>query len=167
MPVTFSFFILFVEQIPREPLNGLAPNSHGRRVWSLARMNLNVKVKGQRSRSAVSKNALCTPVTPDSERMVRSAAWRINALAVNNVTQKHTEPFRRCRGWLQWPVYGLRMEKHLFLSISVSFQHFVHVKQLKSKRGLSSNQKSVSLSYTWRIYDVMLWRGDRATTKTI
>jgi len=32
-----------------ETLNGFAPNSHGRRVWSLARMSLKVmiKVKGQ------------------------------------------------------------------------------------------------------------------------
>jgi len=27
-----DFFILFVNQIPREPLNGFAPNSQGRRV---------------------------------------------------------------------------------------------------------------------------------------
>ena len=30
-----------------EPLNGFVLNSQGRRVWSLARMSLNVKVKGQ------------------------------------------------------------------------------------------------------------------------
>jgi len=29
-----------------EPLNGFAPNSHGRHVWSVAWMNLEVKVKG-------------------------------------------------------------------------------------------------------------------------
>jgi len=29
------------------PLNGFVPNSHGRRDWSLARMSLKVKVKGQ------------------------------------------------------------------------------------------------------------------------
>ena len=28
-------------------MNGFATNSHGRRVWSLARTSLNVKVKGQ------------------------------------------------------------------------------------------------------------------------
>jgi len=38
---------LFVNQISREPLNGFAPNSKRRRVWSLARKGLNVKVKGQ------------------------------------------------------------------------------------------------------------------------
>jgi len=38
---------VFVYEISREPLNGFAPNSQGRRVWSLARMSLNIKVKGQ------------------------------------------------------------------------------------------------------------------------
>jgi len=40
-------FVLFVYKISREPLNGFAPNSHGRHIWSLAHTNLNVKVKGQ------------------------------------------------------------------------------------------------------------------------
>ena len=43
-------FSLFVPQISREPLDGFAPNSQARRVWTLARSSLNVKVKGQRSR---------------------------------------------------------------------------------------------------------------------
>jgi len=47
-----------------EPQNGFAPNSRGRRVWSVARKSLNVKVKGQRSRSPGTENALCTPITP-------------------------------------------------------------------------------------------------------
>jgi len=38
---------LFVYEISPEPLNGFAPNSQGRRVWSLARTCLKVKVKGQ------------------------------------------------------------------------------------------------------------------------
>ena len=38
---------MFVYEISPEPLNGFAPNSHGRHVWCLARMSLNVKVKGQ------------------------------------------------------------------------------------------------------------------------
>jgi len=33
---------LLVPQTSLQPLNGYAPNSHGRRVWSLARMSLNV-----------------------------------------------------------------------------------------------------------------------------
>jgi len=44
--VTFSFF-LFVYKVSREPLNGSAPNSQGRLVWSIAWTSLNVKVKGQ------------------------------------------------------------------------------------------------------------------------
>jgi len=38
---------LFVYEISQEALNGFAPNTHGRRFWSLARTNLKVKVKGQ------------------------------------------------------------------------------------------------------------------------
>jgi len=37
----------FVYEISPEPLNGFAPNSHGRRVWSHAWTSLKVKVKGQ------------------------------------------------------------------------------------------------------------------------
>jgi len=37
---------LFVYEISLEPLDGFAPNPHGRHVWSLARMSLKVKVKG-------------------------------------------------------------------------------------------------------------------------
>ena len=42
-----SVFFLFVYEIYPEPLNGFAPNSHGRRVWSLVRTSLKVKDKGQ------------------------------------------------------------------------------------------------------------------------
>ena len=38
--------ILVLYEISREPLNGFAPNSHGRRVWSLARTSVKVTVKG-------------------------------------------------------------------------------------------------------------------------
>jgi len=62
---------LFVPQISREPLNGYAPNSQGRRVWSLAWTSLNVKIK---------------------------AAIEWNTLAGNNVTQQQMGPFR-CFGW--------------------------------------------------------------------
>jgi len=40
---------------------GFAPNSQGRRVWSITRTSLNVMVKGQCHRE---KNALSTAVTP-------------------------------------------------------------------------------------------------------
>ena len=43
--VTFLFF--FVCEISREPVNEFAPDSQGRRVWSLAWTSLNVKLKGQ------------------------------------------------------------------------------------------------------------------------
>ena len=36
----------------QEPLNGFVPNSHGRRVWSLAQRSLNVKVKVTRNRKS-------------------------------------------------------------------------------------------------------------------
>jgi len=44
--LALSMALLFVYEIYREPLNGFAPNLHGRRVWSLARTSLKVKVKG-------------------------------------------------------------------------------------------------------------------------
>ena len=69
-------------------LNGSAPNSHGRRVWFLARTSLNVK--GQRSRSPGTKTCCALPSPP--------AATEWNALAANNVTQHQTGPFRRCGG---------------------------------------------------------------------
>jgi len=47
-----SLCFLFVYEMPREPLNGLAPNSHGRRVWSLARKSLKVKDKNACSASS-------------------------------------------------------------------------------------------------------------------
>jgi len=59
-----------------ELLNGFAPNLQGRRAWSLARRNLNVKVKGQGVRR--------TPY------------------AANDVMQKQKTPFRRRRGVTWW-----------------------------------------------------------------
>jgi len=61
----FCFFFWFVTHISQEQLNGFAPNSQGRRIWSLAGKNLNVKVKGQGHRD---KNALSTPITPLQRR---------------------------------------------------------------------------------------------------
>ena len=55
--LALSVTFLFVYEISREPLNGFAPNSQGRRIWSLAWMSLNVKVKVQRSRSPGIKTA--------------------------------------------------------------------------------------------------------------
>ena len=78
---------LFVHQIYREPLNGFAPNSQRRRVWSLARTSLNVKVKGQGHQGQQTRCALPSP----------PAATEWNALAANNVMQQQSEPLRRCR----------------------------------------------------------------------
>jgi len=46
-----------VYEISREPLNGFAPDSHGRHVLSLAQMSLKVKVKGQKLWSQGQKTA--------------------------------------------------------------------------------------------------------------
>jgi len=82
----------------QEPLNRFGPNSHGRRVWSFARTSFNVKVKGQRSRSPGTKNALCTHDTP--------AVWtEWNALDAHNVAQAAGAPIRSH----QWGVFtGMR-----------------------------------------------------------
>ena len=40
-----ELLFLFVYGTSCEPLNGFAPNSHGRRVWSIAQTSLKVKVK--------------------------------------------------------------------------------------------------------------------------
>ena len=42
-----SFCLFVVPKVSLESLNGFASNSLGRRVWSLARKSLNVKIKGQ------------------------------------------------------------------------------------------------------------------------
>jgi len=42
--------------VSREPMNGFAPNSHGRRAWFLAQVSLKVNVKGQRSKVKVSRD---------------------------------------------------------------------------------------------------------------
>ena len=53
--------LLFVYEISREPLNGFAPNSQRKTCLVLARMSLNVKVKGQRSSSPRTKTAFFVP----------------------------------------------------------------------------------------------------------
>jgi len=56
-----ELLFLFVYGTSCEPLNGFAPNSHGRRVWSIAQTSLKVKVKDQRSRSPGTKTAFFGP----------------------------------------------------------------------------------------------------------
>jgi len=51
--MVYTGIIVCVTLISPEPLNGFAPNSQGRRVWSLTRTSLNVK--GQRRRSPATK----------------------------------------------------------------------------------------------------------------
>ena len=63
-----SVTFLFVPQISREPLNRFAPNSQGRHVWTLARMSLNVKVKGRGHQGQ--KTCLPLPSPSGSVRMV-------------------------------------------------------------------------------------------------
>jgi len=43
-PSACGLLFVYEFEIYREPLNGFAPNSHGRRVWSLARTSSKVKV---------------------------------------------------------------------------------------------------------------------------
>jgi len=50
-----EFLFSFVCEISRELLNGFAPNSQERRVWSLSWTSLNASVNGQRSRSPWTK----------------------------------------------------------------------------------------------------------------
>jgi len=91
--ISFLFF-LFVTRIYRERLNGFALNSQGRRVWSLARMSLKVKVRSQRSRSPGTKNAH-QGLKTRSALPSPLAATEWNALAANDVTQQRTAAFRR------------------------------------------------------------------------
>jgi len=72
----------------QEPLSGFArvfraPNSQGRRVWSLARMSLNVKVKGQRSTS------------PGTKKRAVWTEW--TALVADNVAQAASATSRSLR----------------------------------------------------------------------
>jgi len=46
LALSVTFLLYEISREP-QPLNGFAPNSQGRRVWSLAQISLNVKVKGQ------------------------------------------------------------------------------------------------------------------------
>jgi len=77
---SFLFFILFVTQISREPLNGFVPNSHGGRVWSLAQTSMNVKVTGQSQHGQKTHCPLpsaSTPSPPGNDRMEHAwCKWR-------------------------------------------------------------------------------------------
>ena len=78
-----DFFVcLFMYDISLEPLNGCAPNSHGRRVWSLTWMSLNFKVKGQGHQGQI-----FSPLK-----------MHCNVLTEDNVIQQQTGPFCCCWG---------------------------------------------------------------------
>jgi len=57
-------------------MNGFVPHSHGRRVWSLARTSLNVKVKGQGSRSSGTKRCYALASPPGSDGVERARCKR-------------------------------------------------------------------------------------------
>jgi len=76
-----SVTCLFVPQISPEQLNGYAPNSHGRPIWSLARTSLNVKVKGQGQGHQGQKTWLALPSPPGSVRMVCTRSRQREAAA--------------------------------------------------------------------------------------
>jgi len=74
-----------VNQLSWEPLNRFVPNLHGRRVWSLAWTNLNVKGQGHQG-----QKTRCALLHP-------SAVTEWNALAANNIMQQQVGPFRQCQ----------------------------------------------------------------------
>jgi len=95
------FFV--VNQISPEALNGFAPNSQGRCVWSLAQTSLNVKVKDQRSRSPGTKMRCAIPSPPAVKHWSlqitsHSSRWTIPSLPGGDVG-------------------GLRVVKHLQLKL--------------------------------------------------
>jgi len=78
--VFLCFVFLLVNEISRGTVEGICVKFTGKTVWSLARMNLSVTAKGQRSRSPETKTRCALPSPP--------AATEWNTLAANNVTQQ-------------------------------------------------------------------------------
>jgi len=66
-----SVSFLFVTQISPERLNGFAPNSQGRRVWSLAWTSLNVKV----TRDKTGKTPASSPLTMHCKACATHCKW--------------------------------------------------------------------------------------------
>jgi len=96
--------------ISRESLNGFAPNSQDRRVWSFARMNFNVKVKGQGDQG--------------QKRILHchhpSVATEWNAIAANDITHWPKGPFGSCRGYFRGLACGVFGNMPLALVIMVA-----------------------------------------------
>ena len=88
---------LFVYEIPREPLNGFAPISEERRVWSLARASLNVKSKVRGQGHQGQKRAAYSHHPRQRRNGPFCCMTHCNALAANNFMQQQTGPSRRCR----------------------------------------------------------------------
>jgi len=109
--VTFVFFVC--ESNTLEMAEWICAKFTGKtgHVWSLARTSVNVKVKGQRSRSPGTKNTMHSHHPP--------AATEWNTLAANNVTHQQKGPFRRCRGVISAACYGLCLVKYLYLYVCI------------------------------------------------
>jgi len=73
-----------VYKISWELLNGFAPNSQGRHIWSLICTSLNVKVTRHKKHTVHSNHPL--------------SATEWNVLAVNNIIRQQMGPFHHCRG---------------------------------------------------------------------
>jgi len=105
-----------------EPLNGYAPNSQEKRVWSLAQTTLNVKVKDQRSRSPgtnfLSTETRWLQITTDSSRRDHSVAAGGDGSAQ-----------RRCVRFM-FGKTSLALVFHLFHESSGSSQQIRHADQL-------------------------------------
>ena len=82
LSVTFLFVFCLYMKYLRELMNRFVPNSHGRRVCSLAQASMKVKVKGQDHQGQIS-----SPMK-----------MHYTALTANTVMQQQMGPFCRCRG---------------------------------------------------------------------
>jgi len=117
-------FSLFVYEISWEPLNGFAPNSHGRRVLSVAWNLEEFECQGQSSKVKVTrnKNALCTPITTRHRRngpfccMMLFCSERVCSRMDHSITTggwlEYTESVGEVWSTLR-PVCGLCLVKHL------------------------------------------------------
>ena len=108
-----SVFFFFVYEISRESLNGFAPNSHGSRVWPLAQMSLNVKVKDRRSRSPGTKTGFLADISGTAERFCAKFT-RKTCLVPRSDDFEGQGQFRR-------PACGLCFERHVCYSLHLRF----------------------------------------------
>ena len=67
-----------------------------------------------KAKVTVTKNAPCTPITPDIDGMVRSAAWHIvvHLLHITSFSSRWDYSIA-ARGWFWQPACGLCLIKHL------------------------------------------------------